>query len=83
MTDDYARKDKQAADLDLIPFWAHVLLTRNTDIKRVMMNAFLLSCAACIPLIGIYHLVTRVPTLAILVLLLSLTVGTSAGAMYR
>ncbi len=46
------------------------------------MSAFLLSCTACIPLIGIYHLVTRVPALAILIVILDCTVGVFAGAMY-
>ena len=46
------------------------------------MMAFLLSCAVCLPIIGIYHLITRVPALAILVVLLNCTVGVFAGALY-
>jgi hypothetical protein len=46
------------------------------------MLAFLLSCAVCVPVIGIYHLITRVPVLAILVVILNCTVGVFAGAMY-
>jgi hypothetical protein len=46
------------------------------------MMAFLLSCAVCLPIIGIYHLITRVPALAILVVLLNCTVGVFAGVLY-
>lgn len=46
------------------------------------MLAFLLSCAVCVPVIGIYHLITRAPVLAILVVVLNCTVGVFAGAMY-
>ena len=46
------------------------------------MLAFLLSCAVCIPVIGIYHLITRAPVLAVLVIILNCTVGVFAGAMY-
>ena len=46
------------------------------------MLAFLLSCAVCAPIIGVYHLITRVPVLAILVGILNFTVGVFAGAMY-
>lgn len=46
------------------------------------MMAFLLSCAACLPIIGIYHLMTRVPAMAIPIVLFNCTVGVFAGALY-
>ncbi|MCK5212305.1 MAG: hypothetical protein KAQ74_00170 [Dehalococcoidia bacterium] len=46
------------------------------------MLAFLLSCAVCVPILGVYHLITRVPVLAILIVIFNVTVGVFAGAMY-
>lgn len=46
------------------------------------MLAFLLSCAMCVPIIGVYHLITRVPALLILSIVLNCIVGVFAGAMY-
>ena len=46
------------------------------------MLAFLLSCAVCVPILGVYHLITRVPALAVLVGIFNFTVGVFAGAMY-
>jgi len=46
------------------------------------MLAFLLSCAVCVPILGAYHLITRVPVLAVITVILNLTVGVFAGAIY-
>ena len=46
------------------------------------MLAFLLSCAACVPILGVYHLITRAPVLTLLTVILNLTVGVFAGAIY-
>jgi len=46
------------------------------------MLAFVLSCAVCIPILGVYHLITRVPALTILIVIFDFTVGVFAGAMY-
>lgn len=46
------------------------------------MLAFLLSCAVCVPILGVYHLITRAPVLTILTGILNFTVGVFAGALY-
>ena len=46
------------------------------------MLAFLLSCAVCVPILGVYHLITRAPILVVVTGILNLTVGVFAGAIY-
>jgi len=46
------------------------------------MRALILACAVCSPIVVAYHFITRVPALAFLVVILNLTLGIFAGAMY-